>query len=142
MQIDFTYFWKIFTSIAASFAVIVGFWEGIKKVKSNTKEAKEALEKKERREKALNTLADNIEVITCCQKSMMRAESMEQAIMAMLSYRVNQICLGVKEKGFIGLMEKIDLDHLYIAYENLGGNSTTHEIYEFTIKNYPVKDEI
>ena len=142
MEIDFQYFWKIFTSMAASLTVIVGFWEGFKKLKNNTKEAKEALEKKERREKALNTLADNIEVLSCYEKSMMQVESMEKAIMAMLSYRVTQICLGVKEKGFIGLMEKIDLDHLYVAYENLGGNSTTHEIYEFTIKNYPVRDEM
>ena len=142
MQIDFQFFWKIFTSIAASLAVIVGFWEGLKKIKNNTKEAKEALEKKERREKALSTLADNIEILTCCQKTMIQMEGMEKAVMAMLSYRVSQICSGVRDKGFIGLMEKIDLDHLYTAYENLGGNSTTHQIYEFTIKNYPVKDEI
>ena len=142
MNIDFQYFWKIFTSIAASLGIIVAFWEGIKKVKSNTAEAKKALEKKERREKALNTLADNIDVLTCCQQNIMQIEHIEKAVMAMLSYRITQICLEVKKKKFIGLMEKIDLDHLFTAYENLGGNSTTHEIYEFTINNYPIKDEM
>ena len=142
MDVDFQYFWKIFTSIAASLGIIVAFWEGIKKVKSNTVEAKRALEKKERREKALNTLADNIEVLTCCQNSMIQIESIEKAVMAMLSYRITQICLEVKKRKFIGLMEKIDLDHLFMAYENLGGNGTTHEIYEFTINNYPIKDEM
>lgn len=142
MNIDFQFFWKIFTSIAASLAVIVGFWEGIKKVKSNTAEAKRALEKRERREKALNTLAENVDALASCQHNIMQIESIEKAVMAMLSYRINQICLEIKKKGFIRLMEKIDLDYLFTAYENLGGNSTTHEIYEFTINNYPIRDEI
>ncbi|MFL8969299.1 hypothetical protein ACKA04_04420 [Helcococcus kunzii] len=79
------------------------------------------------------------------QRRITEKESEEQRLikfgmLAILRFRVNRLCSAIKEQGFMTLDEKIDLDDLYIAYEKLGGNSRTHELYEYTIKNYKIKD--
>lgn len=79
------------------------------------------------------------------QKEAAKKESDEQELikfgmLAILRFRVNRLCSVIKEQGFMTLDEKIDLDDLYTAYEKLGGNSRTHELYEYTIRNYSIKD--
>ena len=79
------------------------------------------------------------------QKEAAKRESEEQELikfgmLAILRFRVNRLCSVIKEQGFITLDEKIDLDDLYLAYEKLGGNSRTHELYEYTVKNYEIKN--
>lgn len=101
--------------------------------------------------KLLNTYKDSIEFKKKIQEQELEEkkkaalkETEEQALikdgmLALLRFRVNRICFHIKEQGFMTLDEKIDLDDLYKTYENLGGNSRAHELYEYTIKNYDVK---
>lgn len=139
-MIDLHFFWKIFTSIVASFGIIMTFWNLVKQLKKNTKEAKAEMKKREKREEALNTLADNIEILLQYPKSAEEQELMKFGMLAILRFRVNRLCSVIKEQGFMTIDEKIDLDDLYTAYETLGGNSRTHELYEYTIKNYKIKN--
>lgn len=140
-MIDITYFWKVFTSMVASLGVVMTFWGLLKKIKENTAEAKEELRKKEKRQDALNTLADNINILYEYEQQSRDQELIKHGMLAILRSRVNRLCTVIKEQGFMTIDEKIDLEDLYSAYEALGGNSRTHELYEFTVKNFPVKHE-
>ncbi|MGY4105143.1 hypothetical protein ACWOA0_05915 [Ignavigranum ruoffiae] len=68
-------------------------------------------------------------------------ELLKQGVLALLRFRVNRMCTRIKEKSFMTLDEKLDLDDIYKAYELLGGNSRTHLIYEETIKRYEIKED-
>ena len=68
-------------------------------------------------------------------------ELLKQGVLALLRFRVNRMCMRIKEKSFMTLDEKLDLDDIYKAYELLGGNSRTHLIYEETIKRYEIKED-
>ena len=68
-------------------------------------------------------------------------ELLKQGVLALLRFRVNRMCMQIKEKSFMTLDEKLDLDDIYKAYELLGGNSRTHLIYEETIKRYEIKED-
>lgn len=65
----------------------------------------------------------------------------KQGVLALLRFRVNRLCVSIKNKGYMTIDEKLDLDDIYKSYELLGGNSRTHLIYEETMKNYKVKEE-
>lgn len=67
-------------------------------------------------------------------------ELIKFGMLAILRFRVNRLCSFIKEQGFMTIDEKIDLDDLYLAYGKLGGNSKTHELYEYTVKNYEIKN--
>ena len=145
MQIDLEYFWKIFTSIVASFGIIMTAWGLIKQFKKNTSEAKQEMILKEKRAEALNKIAENIEIFEDYTRSSQeqkelveKTELMQEGMLAMLRFRINRLCIVIKEQGFMTIDEKLDLEDLYSAYEKLGGNSRTHELYEYTIKNYKV----
>lgn len=79
------------------------------------------------------------------QKEAAIRESEEQELikfgmLAILRFRVNRLCSVIKEQGFMTIDEKIDLDDLYLAYEKLGGNSRTHELYDYTVKNFTIRE--
>lgn len=139
MNIDFQYFWKLFTSMATSLAILVAFWEGLKKLKGNTAEARAELKRKEKRQEALDELADNITVFTDYKRSSEEQELIKVGMLAILRFRANRLCVVIKEQGFMTIDEKIDLEDLYSAYSSLGGNSRTHELFEYTIKEYPIR---
>ena len=65
----------------------------------------------------------------------------KQGVLALLRFRVNRLCMAIKQKGYMTIDEKLDLDDIYKSYELLGGNSRTHLVYEETMKNYKVKEE-
>lgn len=65
----------------------------------------------------------------------------KQGVLALLRFRVNRLCVLIKQKGYMTIDEKLDLVDIYKSYELLGGNSRTHLIYEETMKNYKVKEE-
>ena len=64
----------------------------------------------------------------------------KQGVLALLRFRVNRLCVSIKNKGYMTIDEKLDLDDIYKSYELLGGNSRTHLIYEETVKKYQVKE--
>ena len=147
MQIDLEYFWKIFTSIVASFGIIMTAWGLIKQFKKNTSEAREERRKKEKRAEALNKIAENVEIFedyvrsSAEQKKIVdKIDLIQDGTLAMLRFRVNKLCSSIKEQGFMTIDEKLDLEDLYSAYARLGGNSRTHEMYEYTINNYKVQN--
>lgn len=147
MQIDFTYFWKIFTSIVASFGIIMSAWGLYKQFKKNTTEAKKEFLLKEKRAEALNKIAENIEIFEDYTRSSQeqkelvgKTELMQEGMLAILRFRVNRLCIVIKEQGFMTIDEKLDLEDLYSAYARLGGNSRTHEMYEYTVNNYKVQN--
>ena len=65
----------------------------------------------------------------------------KQGVLALLRFRVNRLCVAIKQKGYMTIDEKLDLVDIYKSYELLGGNSRTHLIYEETMKNYKVREE-
>lgn len=60
-------------------------------------------------------------------------------VLGLLRSRINCICTQISSQGFMTIDEKIDLDQLYEAYKNLGGNSKTSIVYEQTISTFEVK---
>ena len=65
----------------------------------------------------------------------------KQGVLALLRFRVNRLCVSIKNKGYMTIDEKLDLDDIYKSYELLGGNSRTHLIYEETLKKYELREE-
>lgn len=65
----------------------------------------------------------------------------KQGVLALLRFRVNRLCVAIKQKGYMTIDEKLDLDDIYKSYELLGGNSRTHLIYEETLKKYELREE-
>lgn len=65
----------------------------------------------------------------------------KQGVLALLRFRVNRLCVAIKNKGYMTIDEKLDLVDIYKSYELLGGNSRTHLIYEETMKNYELREE-
>ncbi|MGX7077491.1 hypothetical protein [Globicatella sanguinis] len=65
----------------------------------------------------------------------------KQGVLALLRFRVNRLCVAIKQKGYMTIDEKLDLADIYKSYELLGGNSRTHLIYEETMKNYELREE-
>lgn len=65
----------------------------------------------------------------------------KQGVLALLRFRVNRLCVTIKNKGYMTIDEKLDLVDIYKSYELLGGNSRTHLIYEETMKNYKLREE-
>ena len=65
----------------------------------------------------------------------------KQGVLALLRFRVNRLCMVIKQKGYMTIDEKLDLDDIYKSYELLGGNSRTHLIYEETLKKYELREE-
>ena len=92
--------------------------------------------------KAIGVFKDHLRL----KREAMEHESKEQGlikqgVLALLRFRVNRLCVAIKQKGYMTIDEKLDLDDIYKSYELLGGNSRTHLIYEETMKNYKVKEE-
>lgn len=65
----------------------------------------------------------------------------KQGVLALLRFRVNRLCMAIKQKGYMTIDEKLELDDIYKSYELLGGNSRTHLIYEETLKKYELREE-
>lgn len=92
--------------------------------------------------KAIGVFKDHLRL----KREAMEHESTEQdlikqGVLALLRFRVNRLCVAIKQKGYMTIDEKLDLVDIYKSYELLGGNSRTHLIYEETMKNYKVKEE-
>lgn len=92
--------------------------------------------------KAIGVFKDHLRL----KREAMEHESAEQdlikqGVLALLRFRVNRLCMAIKQKGYMTIDEKLDLDDIYKSYKLLGGNSRTHLIYEETMKNYKVKEE-
>ena len=92
--------------------------------------------------KAIGVFKDHLRL----KREAMEHESTEQnlikqGVLALLRYRVNRLCVHIKNKGYMTVDEKLDLADIYKSYELLGGNSRTHLIYEETMKNYKVREE-
>ena len=147
MTIDGNFFWKVFTATVASFGVVMSFWELIKKAKRNTKEAKGDILLKEKREEAIDLMIDNFDLVDYRKSAdeqkeiAQKTDLMQNGMLALLRFRVNRLCIHIKEQGFMTIDEKLDLEDLYKAYENLGGNSRTHEMYAYTMSTYKVVDK-
>lgn len=65
----------------------------------------------------------------------------KQGMLALLRFRINRMCVKIKDQGYMTIDEKLDLQDLYTAYASLGGNSRTHLVYEEVLKKYEVKDK-
>lgn len=63
---------------------------------------------------------------------------LKQGMLALLRFRINKICTNVKTKGYFEIEDKQDLDDMFGAYRNLGGNGRTQILYNETSK-LPVK---
>lgn len=92
--------------------------------------------------KSIGVLKDHLRL----KREAMEHESTEQdlikqGVLALLRFRVNRLCVSIKNKGYMTIDEKLDLDDIYKSYELLGGNSRTHLIYEETMKNYELREE-
>lgn len=92
--------------------------------------------------KAIGVFKDHLRI----KREALEHESAEQdlikqGVLALLRFRVNRLCVTIKNKGYMTIDEKLDLVDIYQSYELLGGNSRTHLIYEETMKNYKVKEE-
>lgn len=92
--------------------------------------------------KSIGVLKDHLRL----KREAMEHESAEQdlikqGVLALLRFRVNRLCMVIKQKGYMTIDEKLDLDDIYKSYELLGGNSRTHLIYEETLKKYELREE-
>lgn len=92
--------------------------------------------------KAIGVLKDHLRL----KREAMEHESTEQdlikqGVLALLRFRVNRLCVAIKQKGYMTIDEKLDLIDIYKSYELLGGNSRTHLIYEDVMSKYDVKGE-
>ena len=92
--------------------------------------------------KAIGVFKDHLRL----KREAMEHESAEQdlikqGVLALLRFRVNRLCMAIKQKGYMTIDEKLDLDDIYKSYELLGGNSRTHLIYEETLKKYELREE-
>ena len=92
--------------------------------------------------KAIGVFKDHLRL----KREAMEHESAEQdlikqGVLALLRFRVNRLCMAIKQKGYMTFDEKLDLDDIYKSYELLGGNSRTHLIYEETLKKYELREE-
>lgn len=74
------------------------------------------------------------------ETEMAEQDLLKQGVLALLRYRVNRLCVHIKNKGYMTVDEKLDLADIYKSYELLGGNSRTHLIYEETMKKYEIKE--
>ncbi len=64
------------------------------------------------------------------KKKMKEQEKLKEGLIAMLHDRLFQSCMYFINKGEIGLSELQNIEKLYEAYHNLGGNGTGTELYE------------
>ena len=148
MEIDFNNIWELVVSFAGALAVVASILASLYAILKNTRKYKEWVDRKRKRNQALNKLADNIGLLEDYRRSEKEQKEMANVIktvqysnMVLLRYRVNRLCKVIQEKGYMTIDEKIDLDDLYSAYEAHGGNSRTHEMYEYTISKYEIKKE-
>lgn len=142
MTVDIQFFWKIFTAVGASIVTIAGIWRALKEIRSNTTQAKEEARKKEEKEKALTIIAGHLPMIEEYSTSAQEQALLKNGMLALLRFRINHLIRCIRENGCMTIDEKFDLKDLYEAYEGLGGNSRTHDLYDDTIKRYPVKDSL
>lgn len=66
------------------------------------------------------------------KKKFKEQESLKEGLIAILHDRLFQSCMYFIEKGEIGVSELKNIEMMYEAYHNLGGNGTGTEIYERT----------
>lgn len=57
-------------------------------------------------------------------------EAIKEGLVAILHDRLCQSCLYFMSKNEIGLTELKNIERMYKAYHNLGGNGTGTELYE------------
>lgn len=58
-----------------------------------------------------------------------RLSNLEKAILAMLHNKIYVQCASHLQEGFISIADLDDLDYLFNAYKNLGGNGTGETLY-------------
>jgi len=68
--------------------------------------------------------------IKCIKKKLDEQNTIKQGVTAMLHDRLFQSGMYFIQKGEIGISELRNIEHLYKAYHELGGNGTGTEIYE------------
>lgn len=68
--------------------------------------------------------------IKCIKKKLDEQNAIKNGVIAMLHDRLFQSGMYFITKGEIGLSELRNIEHLYNAYHELGGNGTGTEIYE------------
>ncbi|MBK0348714.1 hypothetical protein JDW15_08805 [Aerococcaceae bacterium zg-ZJ1578] len=64
-------------------------------------------------------------------------ELLKQGVLAILRCEINKLCYEVRDRGYITVEEKRDLDDMMKAYTALGGNGRTHIMYE-QIEKLPI----
>ena len=67
-----------------------------------------------------------------------KTRAINRGVLAMLHDRIFQSCKYFIDKKSIGLDELKNIEYLYNAYHDLGGNSTGTEIYN-RVKNLPLE---
>lgn len=65
-----------------------------------------------------------------------RLDSLEQANLAMLHNKIYRQCEDHLRAGYITLEDLDDMDYLFSAYKNLGGNGTGEAVYK-EVKQLP-----
>lgn len=68
------------------------------------------------------------------EKERLEQNQLKEGLLSLLRYRINRICAGIKEKGEMTLDEQTDLQDMFSAYEQLGGNGRTKRLYQEIIK--------
>lgn len=53
-----------------------------------------------------------------------------EGVQCLLRYRIIAICKEQEDLGYCSEDDKTDLEHMYKAYANLGGNDVAHEYYD------------
>ena len=61
-------------------------------------------------------------------------EAMQNALRSILRNNIIGTCLNAEERGYIPLHDVENLNDMFANYEALGGNGTTKQLYEKTIK--------
>lgn len=63
-------------------------------------------------------------------------EVIKQGLLALLRFRINRLCVHVRDNNYMSVDEQRDLEDLYSAYKALGGNSRTHIVYNKIMNEY------
>lgn len=66
-------------------------------------------------------------------------DAIKNGVVAILHDRLYQVCQHFIELGYIPLDELKNIEHLYLAYKELGGNGTGKVIYE-RVCALPIKE--
>lgn len=104
-------------------AILVVFWTPIRNYCDNLFKEK-ITEPEEEQNKHLQQLDEKIDIL------IKDIESNQNVMRSLLHNEIFVMCKSAIERGKISPMELQNLDELYMAYHNLGGNGTAQRLYE------------